>query len=372
MTTAREIGDTSHGSGWQFRLFGFPVTIPVNALIGIAVIALLWYPEFAGSTSQLGGWLLAGLFAVLLMASILVHELAHAYAARAFGYPVAGITLWAMGGFTSYRTTTRHGPLKEAVIALAGPLATLAIAVVASALATFAPPGVTRDVLEAVARANYLVGFFNLLPGSPLDGGSIVKAVVWGITGSAVTGQVVAAWVGRALAVLVAASPFLLAWRIGAQPSLPLIVVAVVLAVFLWVGASSSLKSAHAARTLSAVSAGDLAFDVIPVAAGTTVATALQQRRPDAQLVVVDPTGRPYGVVNLAAAQAVPESEADRVTVVAVAATVPANAPVLPSSAPATEVVSACQETGSRFVFVTDAGTTRIIDTDAAFITEGP
>ena len=373
MTTARELGDAGHGSGWQFRLFGFPISVPLNALIGVVVIALLWYPEFSGSTTQVGSWLLAALFAVLLMVSILIHELAHGYAARAFAYPVAGITLWAMGGFTSYRTTTRHGPLREAVIALAGPLATLAIAVISSFLASLAPAGVVRDVLEALARANYLVGFFNLLPGSPLDGGSVVKAIVWGITGSAVTGQVVAGWVGRALAVVVVASPFLLAWRIGAQPSLPLILIGVVLAAFLWAGASSSLKSARAARTLSAVTAGDLGFDVIPVAAGTSVAAALVQRRPDAQLVVVDPAGRPYGVVNTTAAEAVPESERDRVTVVAVATTLAADPPVLSASAPATEVVTVCQDTGSRFVFVTEPGRpTRIIDTDAAFITEGP
>ncbi len=373
VTTARNLADPGHGSGWHFRLFGFEVSVPLNALIGIVVIALLWYPEFAGSTTRIGQWVLAAVFALLLMVSILIHEFAHAYAARAFSYPVSGITLWAMGGFTSYRTTTKHGPLREGIIALAGPAATLAIAVAAWFLAGVMPAGVAFDLVSAVASANFLVGFFNLLPGSPLDGGAVVKAIVWGITGSAITGQVVAGWVGRGLAIVVLLSPFVLAWQVGGTPSLVLIVVAVLLATLLWTGASSGLKAAQASRTLDAITAGDLAYDVVPIAPGTTVAVALPQIRPDAHLVVVDPAGRPYAVVNEAAARAVPDAEQGRVTVVAVSASLAADAPVLPASAPATAVVTACQDTGSRFVFVAEPGSpTRIIDTDAAFVTEGP
>ncbi len=373
MTTARELGGAEHGSGWNFRLAGFDVSVPWNALIGVVVIALLWYPEFAGSVSRVGQWALAAVFAVLLMVSILIHELAHGYAARAFRYPVSGITLWAMGGFTSYRTTTRHGPLREALIALAGPVATLAIAYVAWLGSQVVSDGTAHDVLAALASANFLVGFFNLLPGSPLDGGSVVKAIVWGITGSATTGQVVAAWVGRALAVVIVVSPFALAWQVGGTPSLVLIVVAVLLAALLWGGATASLRSAKAAHSLSAVTAGDLGFDVVPVPVGTTVNQALAHSRPDASLVVVDAAGKPVAVVSEAAAHAVPVQERDRVTVATVAASLATDAPVLTSSAPATDVVAACQDSGSRFVFVTEPGApTRIIDTDAAFLTEGP
>ncbi len=361
-------------SGWHFRFAGVPVSVPWNALIGIAVIALLWYPEFAGSTG-IGGtaaqWVLAAGFAVLLMLSILVHELAHAYAARAFQYPVSGITLWAMGGVTSYRTTTRHGPLREAVIALAGPAATLAIAYVAWVAAGAVPGGVVHDLLAALASANFLVGFFNLLPGAPLDGGAVVRAVVWAVTGSPVTGQVVAAWVGRALAVLIVVSPFLLAWQVGGTPSLMLITVAVVLAWVLWSGASASLRQAAASRTLANVRAADLAREVVAVPGSLTVAALLPGLSPEVCLVVADETGRPRGVVQAAAAHAVPEAERDRVTALAVAASVPRDAPALSPDAPASDVVAACQATGSRFVFVTSTPP-RIIDTDAAFVVEGP
>lgn len=373
MTTARELPEAQGGSGWRFRFAGFDVSVPWNALLGIAVIALLWYPEFSGSATLVGQWVLAAVFAILLMVSILIHELAHAFAAQAFRYPVAGITLWAMGGFTTYRTTTRHGPLREAVIALAGPLATLAIAWIARIAAGAVGPGIAGDVLVALASANFLVGLFNLLPGSPLDGGSVVKAIVWGISGSPVTGQVVAAWVGRLLAIVILLSPFALALQIGQPPSLMLIIVAVVLAMLLWAGASASLRAARAARQLSTVAADDMARDVVPVTADTTVAQVLTLVRPDAHIVVVDPAGRPLGVVAEAAATAVPTADRDRVTAGSVAVTVSGAVPSVSAGATAQEVVDACQQTGSRFVFVTEPeGPPRIIDTDAAFVTEGP
>lgn len=370
MTVVRDTSESGHG--WQFRLAGFSVSVPLNALIGVIVIALLWYPEFAGSVGLAGQWVLAAVFAVLLMISILVHELAHAYAARAFHYPVSGITLWAMGGFTSYRTTARHGPLREAVIALAGPAATLAIAV-AAWLAARSATGVAFDLLAALASANFLVGFFNLLPGAPLDGGAVVKAIVWAVTGSSVTGQVVAAWVGRALAVLILVSPFLLALQVGGTPSLTLILVAVVLAWVLWSGATASLRQAAAARTLAAVTAGDLAVDMVAVPATLPLSAVLPDLTPGHSFVVTDNEGVARAVVVSAAAHAVPADQRDRVTVAAVAASVAPDAPVLPPQAPATDVVAACQATGSRYVFVAAPDVpTRLIDTDAAFVTEGP
>ncbi|MFN8126937.1 MAG: site-2 protease family protein [Candidatus Nanopelagicales bacterium] len=370
MTTARELASAT--SGWQFRLWGFDVSVPWNALLGIGVIAVLWYPEFAARTTGPASIALAALFAGLLMVSILFHELAHAFAARMFSYPVSGITLWAMGGYTTYRPAARHGPLREAAIAVAGPAATLSIAAVAYAGEQVAPPGLLRVMLAALASANLLVGLFNLLPGAPLDGGSVVKAVVWGITGRAETGQVVAAWVGRVLAVLIVVSPFWLAWRTGYPPSLSLILVAVVLAAVLWTGAGHSLRAARATTALSAIGADDLAFRAVPVRVTASVAEVLPLFTDDTMVVVVTDDGRPVGVVSEAAARAVPAAEVTRVPVTAVAATVSPDAPSVPETATALDVVEACQDSGSRFVFVIGEQGTGIIDTDTAFVTEGP
>ena len=105
-------------SGWRFKLGGFHVSVPWNALIGVGFIAVLWFPEFGESATAIGQIGLAVAFGVLLMLSVLLHELAHAVAARWFGYDVTGITLWAMGGFTVFRTSKQHTPWREAVIAV--------------------------------------------------------------------------------------------------------------------------------------------------------------------------------------------------------------------------------------------------------------
>ena len=226
-------------------------------------------------------------------------------------------------------------------------------------------------MLSALASANLLVGLFNLLPGAPLDGGSIVKALVWAVTGNPATGQGRGGLGGPRLAVLVVISPFWLAWQSGTAPSLSLIVVAVVLAAVLWSGAGHSLKSARASRVLAAVRAADLAFRAVPVAADTTVAAVLRcsarthsgGRGPD---------GRPVRVVSEAAARAVPASEAGRVPVLTVAASVAPRRHRCRSRPPLRRWWPPARTPAPRFVFVTGATDTRIIDTDNAFVTEGP
>jgi Zn-dependent protease len=355
-------------------MFGFEIIVPANALIGVGVIALLWYPEFSGIRTQVGQVALAAVFALLLMASILFHELAHAFVAQRFGYPVTGITLWAMGGFTTYHPTKKHGPGQESLIALAGPVATLAIAGVAYAASGSVPPGTISAVLAALAWANGLVGFFNLLPGSPLDGGAVVKSLVWALTGSQRKGMVVSGWVGRALAILIVVSPFLLALRYGGQPSLVLIVVAVTLAWLLWNGASATLSAAESGHELAALSAQQLARPIEFIGPGSTVADAIGQVRPDALLMVTDQDGTPTGVVMSAAARAVPDAERGRVSAMAVSARLE-QLPVVPADSSALDVLRACQQLSARFVFLADPGGGRpraAIDTDAAFVTEGP
>lgn len=369
MSIARDAA-APQASGLRFRLLGFAVSVPWNALIAIAVIALLWYPEFLGVGSRAVQLVTAALFAVLLMGSILLHELAHGLAARAFRYPVVGITLWAMGGFTTYRTTKRHGPAREAAIALAGPITTLAVALGAYAVAGLAPSEQVSALFQALGSANLLIGIFNLLPGSPLDGGAVVKSAVWAVTGSQESGQVVAGWVGRGLAVVVLALPLLVAWRSGGQPSLIGLVVGVMLAALLWTGATGSLRAAQAARSLAGISAARISqvVDVIPATA--SVASAVALARPGVGLVAMDEQGRPVGVVSPEAARAVPPEQAADLPVLTVSASVAEELPVVSADATAREVLDECQRTGSRFVLV--AGTPlRLVDTDSAFVTEG-
>lgn len=363
--------------GWRFHLGSFPVHVPWNALLGVAIIALLWFPEFGALRSPVGQLGMAAVFAVLLMGSVLLHELAHAAAARTFGYPVAGITLWAMGGFTTFRTPRTHGPGREAAIAAAGPAATLAVAAVAWVASRAVGSGVTHDLLVALTSANVLVGVFNLLPGSPLDGGAIVKSAVWALTGSAETGQRVAGWVGRILAVAVAVSPFLLAATSRSQPSLPLVAVGLMLGFLLWSGASAALRTADSGAELRAIPATALTRPLAVLPAGATVADALELAVGDHLVLVQGDDGLPQGVLSLPAAEAVPGPQRATTPALTACATV-GRPPEVPADADAWTVLEACRDSGSRFVAVVDRtdpdhpALLGLIDTDEAFVTEGP
>ena len=260
------------GAGLQFSLAGFPVSVPLNTLIGVAVIAWLWLPEFSGGPA-LQQWTAAVVFAVVLLASVLLHELAHALAARRYGFPVIGITLWAFGGYTSYRPV-RNTPGREAVISASGPAATLLVAG-AAWLAWQQVPQATSglgELLRAVALANALVAVFNMLPGLPLDGGGVLRAGVWALTGSRARGQRVGAYAGMILAALIVAAPLAMAALSGVGADIGFAVVSALLAGFLFFGARGALEGADAAARLEGRTAMELAVPAVVVPGTATVA----------------------------------------------------------------------------------------------------
>ncbi|MAT61254.1 MAG: site-2 protease family protein [Micrococcales bacterium] len=364
-------------SGWRFKLGGFHVSVPWNALIGVGFIAVLWFPEFGESATAIGQIGLAVAFGVLLMLSVLLHELAHAVAARWFGYDVTGITLWAMGGFTVFRTSKQHTPWREAVIAGAGPLTTLVVAGIGWVAAGAVSEGMAYDLLLALTQANLLVGFFNLLPGSPLDGGAIVKALVWAISGSDRTGQVVAAWTGRVLAVLIAISPFGLALTTGTQPSLPLVAVGLILAVLLWTGATQSLRQAEYSKRLTSATAVQLARPVALLDSSASVTEVLALASPDRHIVVLGGDGAPVGVVSLAAAAAVPDAARSATSASTVCTTVGSLPQVAPDDT-ALDVLEAAETANARYIAVADhsdpdkPALLGLIDANQVFVSEGP
>lgn len=262
---------SSGSSGLQFSLAGFPVSVPLNTLLGVALIAWLWLPSFSDDSSA-RQWASAVVFAVALLASVLLHEFAHAVAARRFGFPVIGITLWAFGGYTSYRPV-RDTPGRSAVIAASGPLATLLLAI--AAWIAFQqvpdPSSMVGEVLAAAALANALVAVFNMLPGLPLDGGAVLGAGVWKLTGSRIKGQRVAAYAGMTLAALIVAVPLALSRRSG-EVDFSLMLVSVLLAAFLFVGARGALQSADRHARFDGRTAIDLAVPAVVVPEHVTVA----------------------------------------------------------------------------------------------------
>ncbi|MDP6821968.1 MAG: site-2 protease family protein [Dehalococcoidia bacterium] len=168
---------------------GIDINVHYTWLFTFALItwtlAQSWFPADYPDWGGLTYWLTAAIAALLLFGSILVHELAHSLVAIARGHRVRGITLFIFGGVSNIGGETRSAR-DEFQIAIVGPLSSLALSV-GGFLALRAGAGgedsPTEGILIYFTLANFLVGIFNLLPGFPLDGGRVLRSIVWASTG---------------------------------------------------------------------------------------------------------------------------------------------------------------------------------------------
>ncbi|MFI6094189.1 site-2 protease family protein [Lentzea sp. NPDC051213] len=191
-----------------FRVAGIPVLLAPSWWIGSAIVVAFYAPlvdELAPGTSPGLGLLVAALFAVFLGLSVLAHELGHCVAALRLGLPVRRLRLYLLGGLSEIMRTPGK-PSHEGVVAGAGPVVSVVLAVVFG-VAGFAmePGGLVWLLVFQIAGANLVVAVFNLLPGLPLDGGRIVRAGVWAVTGHRATGTRVAVVGGFLVAIALVA-----------------------------------------------------------------------------------------------------------------------------------------------------------------------
>jgi Zn-dependent protease/CBS domain-containing protein len=353
------VSDTGGGtSGLNFRLGTIPVSMPWSAAFGIGLVAFLWLDTFQRyATTDVEGYLLAGLFAVLFYVSILAHELAHAWVARASGNPVHGITLWGLGGYTSFERR-RSTPWREGLIAAAGPALTIGLGLLLRAVVESSDSWDLRlwVLLSALAVSNIYLGIFNALPGLPLDGGAVVRCLIWGVTKDETKGTVVAAWSGRVVAVL-AFLWFLRPVLGGGTVDVTGIVLGAFISAWMFSGANAALKSARVTGRIPGISARSLARRAVAVAADVPLAEALRQAQ-EAQatgLVVVDAVGRPTGVAQQAAVAAVPVERRPWVPVSSVAAALDPRA-ALPADLEGMALLRAMQDVPSAQYLVVEAG----------------
>ena len=300
---------------------GADVLVTSSWFLIAALIAFVAAPTVESTEPGLGALkYVAGLaFAVILYASVLLHEVSHALMARRFGFPVSSITLHFLGGMTAIEGESRR-PKEEFLIAVVGPLTSLAVGAVGVGLWLASPPGLLELATVGLAGANLIVGVMNLVPGLPLDGGRVLRAGVWKLTGSMHTGTVVAGWGGRITAVAVLFYPLLLEQISGNPAQVIDFVLAFVIALFLWSGANAAMTSARIRRRLPSLVARDLARRTITVPDDTPLAEAVR-RANEAQagsIVTVSGSGRPVGLVNEAAVLATPEDRRPWVSVAAV------------------------------------------------------
>ncbi|MGZ4586064.1 MAG: site-2 protease family protein, partial [Mycobacterium sp.] len=153
--------------------------------------------------SPVAYWAAGACGALVLLASLVAHELAHAVVARRAGVAVGSVTLWLFGGVTTLGGEAKT-PKAAFRIAIAGPATSLALAAafggLVAALDTVGAAPIVVGVASWLAVINLLLGLFNLLPGAPLDGGRVLRAFLWRRHGDSVRATIGAAHAGRVVA----------------------------------------------------------------------------------------------------------------------------------------------------------------------------
>jgi Zn-dependent protease len=171
------------------RLFGIPLGLNLSWFISlgfvIAALGIRVYPDLFPDHET---WLhitLAIVSAMLFFASIIFHELAHGLVAKHYSIPVKEITLFVLGGVARIAREAPR-PFAEFVMAAAGPMASLVLAAFFFILwfATGTTDGPLGTMLQWLWIMNVILALFNLVPGFPLDGGRVLRAILWGAMGN--------------------------------------------------------------------------------------------------------------------------------------------------------------------------------------------
>ena len=271
--------------GWRIGApWGVPIYLSSTWPLLAVFMVVYFGPQVRRAVPEVGAsaYLVAALYAVLLMLSVLAHEAAHAGAARATGARVGRIVLDLFGGHTMYEAG-QASPGRSAVVAVVGPLANGVLAALGWALLPFLPDGVPWLVGAAFVISNAAVGAFNLIPGHPLDGGHLLEAAIWKATGRRDRGLLVSGWAGRLVALAVAAWFVLGPVLQGGVPSMVMLVWVGLMGVMLWSGATEAVRAAQRLRAYGRVSVADVLVPVLVVPDALPVGEVLSRAHAIAQ-----------------------------------------------------------------------------------------
>jgi Zn-dependent protease/CBS domain-containing protein len=183
------------------RVFGIRIVLDYSWFLIFALIAWTlasgYFPSEFKNWPTAEYWLVGIVTAIVFFLSVVLHELGHSVVARHYGIPVSSIKLFVFGGVSQIETEPPSAKV-ELLMALVGPLVSFALAGLFAALGVaFASVAPLLALAKYLAYINGVLGFFNLIPGFPLDGGRVFRAVVWGITNNLHRATAIAANLGR-------------------------------------------------------------------------------------------------------------------------------------------------------------------------------
>ena len=283
----------------------------IGSVVGVPIMLTpIWFllPAYlvVASPTLVGGsgedYFLSVALAVMLLVSVVLHELGHCLVARAFGLPVRSITISLLAGYTEI-TEPPETPAREYAVAIAGPMVSLLLTGVAVAGAGSLTSGSTpRLLFEGLAVVNGVLAVLNLLPGLPLDGGRVLRSIVWRFAHDEARATRFSARAGMVIALVVV--PLLI---VGVLPAagygdrgVLTILMSSLVGAYIYLGAAASLRRGQLAGSLPTLSVTALARPALAVPATTPLSEAVRLAHEKAirALVVVDGSGRLEGVVS--------------------------------------------------------------------------
>ncbi|HET9334181.1 MAG TPA: site-2 protease family protein [Gemmatimonadota bacterium] len=343
-----------------FRLAGIRVTIdPSWFLIFLLVawsLATGYLPErLPGSPAPIL-WLLAGGLALALFGSVLAHEFSHSLVARSRGVDVDEITLFIFGGAAKLRDEPRDAA-SEFLIAAAGPALSVALGAAVLILGAVLEPTIPAALhagLWWLGMINLALAVFNLIPGFPLDGGRILRAILWWRTGDVERATVGAARTGQVIAAILMGVGGFLVLTTGNWSWLW----EVLIGWFLWSAAAQSVRVARLKDAVEGVTVREIMTDRVPairadhsVRAGLAQASAVPWAP---ELAVVERDGRLVGLVSRSALHDAARDAPDRTAGEIAAA--PDDHQLIPPEASAGELVQRLAQLSDQLLLVVREG----------------
>ncbi|MEO1520183.1 MAG: site-2 protease family protein [Cyanobacteria bacterium J06633_2] len=307
------------------NLFGIPFFINPSWFIVFALVTFS-YGSDLDRFFNLGGalpWILGMVTALLMFSSVVLHELGHSVAAIRQGIEVKSITLFIFGGLASLGEESKT-PLDAFWVAIAGPLVSFVLFGIFTAIGIYVDmPTPLRAIVNIIGTINLILGAFNLIPGLPLDGGNILKAIVWKITGKPYKGVAFASRVGQIFGwigiVLGVNATFGISATFGLI--LPGNIWTLLIGMFLLQNAGRAAQSAVIQEKLSGLTAKDAMYPRSPIVPATL---SLREFANDyiignpvnwRKYLVIDENGKLVGEIETDAMKTIPTSDWWTVTV---------------------------------------------------------
>lgn len=297
-----------------FRIFGFSVRVNISwAFLAILIALSLargFFPALYAGWPEATYWWMAAAGIVGVFFSIVIHELSHSIAARAFGMEMKGITLFLFGGIAEMEREP-PSPKAEFIMAIAGPAISFVLAILfflsAAAIEGGGDPSPTSAVIEYLGWLNVVLAVFNLVPAFPLDGGRALRAGLWAMRNDLHWATKWASNIGAVFGLILIFGGILMALTGGFVQGLWWFLIGM----FIRAAAISAYQELEARRVMRGVTAGDLMQAVKSVSPDLTIDDLVENNIYEFQQTIfpVCEDGTLIGVVGVRQLRDIPRSE---------------------------------------------------------------